>query len=310
MEKNLLFDRECFADVDYNETGQQILPLLGDIIKTFREDRKKWPSQDPITPLIDSSYDNLIWDVQDVAPTQDLLQMPTTSNIWTEIFAPGGDNTYNQQNHPSPTTTLPQSQNSPLLLPGGEQFIPNEELMGQPCQNIGTYKDGPAKNRRLPIDGESYTLAYNLNLSFDAIHPVPAISNRANRTSDYHPEQKIQQQYLAECYFLQDRWLNDPTCFSSIADIMNFDSWDKGEGGYYFNDISDPHILEARSKTSTRTDDTPSFDTAIRCLFQAQWWRAMYDKLVTIMVDFDCWDYVPRTPNMNVLPSTWAFKIK
>ncbi len=28
------------------------------------------------------------------------------------------------------------------------------------------------------------------------------------------------------------------------------------------------------------------------------------------MIDFDCWDYVPRTPNMNVLPSTWAFKIK
>ena len=39
-------------------------------------------------------------------------------------------------------------------------------------------------------------------------------------------------------------------------------------------------------------------------------WKAMYDELVTIMIDFDCWDYVPRTPDMNVLPSTWAFKIK
>jgi hypothetical protein len=36
----------------------------------------------------------------------------------------------------------------------------------------------------------------------------------------------------------------------------------------------------------------------------------MYDELVTIMISFDCWDYVKRTPNMNVLPSTWAFKIK
>jgi hypothetical protein len=36
----------------------------------------------------------------------------------------------------------------------------------------------------------------------------------------------------------------------------------------------------------------------------------MYDKLQTIMVDFDCWEYVKRTPNMNVLPCTWAFKIK
>ncbi len=123
-------NRECFADVDYNETGQQILPLLGDIIKSFREDRKKRLPQDPITPLIDLSYDDFIWDLQDVAPTQDLLQMPTTSNFWTETFAQGGDNTYNQQNHPSPTTTPPLSQNRPLLLPGGEQFIPNEEVLG------------------------------------------------------------------------------------------------------------------------------------------------------------------------------------
>jgi hypothetical protein len=101
--ETLHLDRECFADVNYIETRQQILTLLGDIIKPFREDRKKWPSHDSITPLIDSFYNNFIWDVQDIAPTQDLLQMPMTSNIWTETFAPGGDNTYNQQNHPSPT---------------------------------------------------------------------------------------------------------------------------------------------------------------------------------------------------------------
>jgi hypothetical protein len=135
-----------------------------------------------------------------------------------DLCSRAGDNTYNQQNHPSPTTTPPQSQNSPLLLPGGEQFIPNKELMGSPCQNVGTYKDGPAKIRRLPIDGESYELAYILNLSFDAIHPVPAISNRANCTFDYHPEQKIQH------YFLQDRWFNNPSCFFSIPNIMNLDS--------------------------------------------------------------------------------------
>ncbi len=36
----------------------------------------------------------------------------------------------------------------------------------------------------------------------------------------------------------------------------------------------------------------------------------MYNELVTIMVNFDCWDYVKQTPDMNVLPSTWAFKLK
>jgi hypothetical protein len=36
----------------------------------------------------------------------------------------------------------------------------------------------------------------------------------------------------------------------------------------------------------------------------------MYNELVKIMINFNCWDYVKRTPGMNVLPSTWAFKIK
>jgi hypothetical protein len=82
--------------------------------------------------------------------------------------------------------------------------------------------------------------------------------------------------------------------------------------GIFFNDIIDPRILEACSTCmkAKETDDAPSFDTAIRSPFQAQWWKAMYDELQTIMVDFDCWEYVKRTPDMNVLPSTWAFKIK
>ncbi len=93
---------------------------------------------------------------------------------------------------------------------------------------------------------------------------------------------------------------------------MLIDTWDDGNDGIYFNDITDPCILKACSaaKKAKKTDDTPSFDTAIRSPFQAQWWKAMYDELVTIMVDFDCWDYVKRTPDMNVLPSTWAFKLK
>jgi hypothetical protein len=123
----LCLDRECFAEMDYNKTGQQILPLIGDIIKTFREKEEQWPSQDLITPLIDSSYDDFVWDVQDVAPTQDPIQMPPTTNIWKENSAPGGDNTYYQQIHQSPTTTLPQAQETP------EKIIPNEEVVRQPC---------------------------------------------------------------------------------------------------------------------------------------------------------------------------------
>jgi hypothetical protein len=36
----------------------------------------------------------------------------------------------------------------------------------------------------------------------------------------------------------------------------------------------------------------------------------MHDELATLTQEFDCWEYVPRTQEMNVLPSTWAIKIK
>jgi hypothetical protein len=93
---------------------------------------------------------------------------------------------------------------------------------------------------------------------------------------------------------------------------MSLDNWGDGMDSIFFNNIIDPRILEAcpTCMKVKKTDKAPSFDTAIRCPFQAQWWKAMYDELHTIMVDFDCWEYVKRMPDMNVLPSTWAFKIK
>jgi hypothetical protein len=44
--------------------------------------------------------------------------------------------------------------------------------------------------------------------------------------------------------------------------------------------------------------------------FQAEFWQAMRVELNTLVNKFRCWDHVLRLPHMNVLPSTWAFKIK
>ena len=43
--------------------------------------------------------------------------------------------------------------------------------------------------------------------------------------------------------------------------------------------------------------------------FQEIFWQAMRIELNTLINEFDCWEYVPN-PGKNVLPSTWAFKIK
>jgi hypothetical protein len=94
---------------------------------------------------------------------------------------------------------------------------------------------------------------------------------------------------------------------ADISDNLMLDSWDNDD--YYFNEISNPRVLEARANTSKYNEDNPSFDTATRGPFQAQFWQAMRTKFNTLTQDFDCWEYVPN-PGKDVLPSTWAFKIK
>ncbi len=85
------------------------------------------------------------------------------------------------------------------------------------------------------------------------------------------------------------------------------DSWDNDS--YYFNEISNPPVLEALAKTSKYNEDNPFFDTATRGPFQAQFWQAMRTEFNTLTQDFDCWEYVSN-PGKDILPSTWAFKIK
>ncbi len=70
--------------------------------------------------------------------------------------------------------------------------------------------------------------------------------------------------------------------------------WDTNET--YFNEIKYPCILGAHATSSKLNEDKPSFNTATRGPFQAQFWKAMYE--------FDCWDYLLQTPTMKVLPST------
>ncbi len=122
--------------------------------------------------------------------------------------------------------------------------------------------------------------------------------------------------FLAECYLLQERWFEDPTCLASLSNNLTLDSWES-ENPTFIN-ITDPRILAARTKTSKYNKDNPSFDAATRGPFQAEFWQAMRVELNTLEKEFNCWVLVPdprddvenTEEEKNVLPSTWAFKIK
>jgi hypothetical protein len=72
----------------------------------------------------------------------------------------------------------------PRNFPTGENINGNENQgdsssisSGRPRQNVGAYKDSPTITRHLPIDDESYELAYDATLNNVCLHPIPAISN-------------------------------------------------------------------------------------------------------------------------------------
>ena len=44
--------------------------------------------------------------------------------------------------------------------------------------------------------------------------------------------------------------------------------------------------------------------------FSAEYWKACETELKTLEDEMNVWTLVERTPEMNVFPSTWAFKLK
>ena len=183
-----------------------------------------------------------------------------------------------------------------------EGVIDSEGATTRPSRNVGTWKDGPAMIRKFPIDGEEYE--FNFNSQHISDQPAAMIASRPIHSSQ-PPPQKLSKSSLLECYLLQTPCEYDRKHFEHLhMDIFETK---------HVDNINDPRVLESyvlSPKTSKYNEDNPSFDMAMKGPFQAEYWEAMRLELNTIAGDFKCWELVPRLPHMNVLPSTWAFKVK
>jgi hypothetical protein len=106
---------------------------------------------------------------------------------------------------------------------------------------------------------------------------------------------------------MQQEWGEDDLC--ALANNVILDSWESNDV-HTISEIVDPRLLAAKSASSKYNKDNPSYDTATRVPFQQEFWQAMRVELDTLTKDVDCRSLIDRTPEMNVLPSTWVFKIK
>ncbi len=158
----------------------------------------------------------------------------------------------------------------------------------------------------MPIKGEQYDFSFSVISDWEK--PISVSANRAQAQTNYHPKQRVHRSFLAECYLLQDSWINNPDCLYHIYSNIILDSWESNE--VYIMEIIDPQLLAACSSASEHNEDNPLWDTATKGPFQAEFWQAMHVELNTLTNEFKCWNLVPCLPHMNILPSTWAFKIK
>ena len=139
----------------------------------------------------------------------------------------------------------------------------------------------------------------------------PLVSNAGPNASQRFGRAKIKHIALAESYLLQSDWsaLGQAAC---VGDTGLFSAYFEPDlcdelGSYTITNVQ-PHLLTAGN--SKNDSDSPSFTQAINGPFAEKWWDAMNTELETLEVDLQAWELVKRESWMNVLPSTWAFKLK
>jgi len=329
----LTFPRECYLDVDVDHNGFPINPPSG---YTWDSPPKPLPLKSRGDPEIpegvfgNDSDDAPVGTPEGVAvgvpqrtqAEQQVVGVPEGVAVGVPQRPPVGQQVReptNKQEGASTGTPVKTQEYKPVedtaAPPPAPQLIPHEANDDQPNnapvpplnalpptrprrQNVGTWKDGPARIRASPMDNESYEFHILLDNACDS--PAAFITNHGHITFQPQPH-RISKTTLLDCTLLQDPWEN-PT---DLYGYMTMDSWDP----QHINDC-DPRLLAVKSTKSKYNDDNPSYDTAVRGPFQAEYWKAMQVELNTLENDFKCWDLVPRTPDMNVISSTWALKVK
>jgi hypothetical protein len=298
--------RECYEDVGYNKNGNEI-PLTS-LFKPDNSDNEITPTSPCMAPT------NTSYLVSEGAPvgepfgSNESKIVPEGAAQDTQSTTSGDPIDFTPEGDISHSNSIPEGATLDSSMPLFLDNIANNELSdtGRPRRNVGNYKQGPAIIRCLPIKGEQYNFSFSVLSDWEK--PISVFANHAQAQTNYHPKQQVHKSFLAECCLPQDSWINDPDCLYHIYSNVILDSCESNE--VYIMEIIDPRLLVARSPASKHNKDNPSWDTATKGPFQAEFWQAMHVELNTLANEFKCWDLVPCLPHMNILPSTWAFKIK
>ncbi len=172
---------ECFEDGDFDEDGNAILPPLTSI---FQQD-------DVVLGVLSPSQWN--FDPDSLIPQMDsnpLCSNSIVDQVDSKIIAGNDISSNNSQllqgsegalqqadsaSEEAPQDTIVPIDHSTETNTAPEVPIVHEHSKtGRPRRNVGTYKQGPAKNRRLPTVGEEYDFSFSVISEWDRLVPITA----------------------------------------------------------------------------------------------------------------------------------------
>ena len=297
--------REFYLDEEMDSDGDPITSHLPGL-------EQDWlPALSPTDP-IDLTTENLTstpTDIPDPAsvpvPVQNDPVFSTddnsvsSANNKTDTAKPGAETAASNM-APEGAAIEQDSEGDPAFNDTQENDLDHDAPEGAPRHrhprraHAQSHLDGPAKARRLPTEGEGHALT---------LQPVPQVANHG-RPSNFHPRRKLPLAFLAGCPILQDAW-NDCNIQALMSSHILHDELDPA----LVTEL-DHQVLAAKVSKSKYDEDNPNWSMATQGPFQTEYWAAMETELATLVDEMKSWELVRRTPEMNVLPSTWAFRCK
>jgi hypothetical protein len=77
-----------------------------------------------------------------------------------------------------------------------------------------------------------------------------------------------------------------------------------------FNNDTLEWMHPAALAAKANSEDYPTWEEAMNGPLKADWYKSCEVELDALEEKKDSWEVVDRLPYMNVLPSTWAFRVK
>jgi hypothetical protein len=163
----LCLKQECFEDVDFNEDGNEILPPLTSIFKqddvvTNILPTSKWKF-DP-NNFIPQITPNPLWSDSTIDQVDlKIFAQNDISNNSSQVLqdSEGALQQVNSASEGAAKDTIIPIDHSTDINAAPDIPVGHEHSKtGWPRRNVGNYKQGPAKIRRLPIVGEEYDFSF------------------------------------------------------------------------------------------------------------------------------------------------------